>query len=81
MEPSGMMRAKAAVGATLGFELGSTFYWGPFGLDIRYKFSKSGNMTGDLIFNEDYEDNSFGTHGPDAGNRICVFKPVTYHSM
>ncbi len=54
---------EAAVGATLGFELGSTFYWGPFGLDIRYKFTRSGNMTGDLIFTEDYEDTSFGTHG------------------
>ncbi|OQY33473.1 MAG: hypothetical protein B6241_07880 [Spirochaetaceae bacterium 4572_59] len=35
-----------------------------FGLDLRYKYAKSGEITGAVIFTEDYEgDRSFGHHG------------------
>ena len=55
---------ETAAGLSLGFELGATLYAGPLGLDLRYKFARSGNMTGDNVFPESYSgDRSFGHHG------------------
>ncbi len=63
-EPFWVNYGESAVGMSLGFEIGATLYGGPFGLDMRYKYAKAGNMTGDVLFPEAYTgDRSFGHQG------------------
>lgn len=55
---------EAATGVSFGVELGTTFFWNSFGLDLRYKYVRSGALTGEVIFPDEYDgDKSFGHHG------------------
>lgn len=59
-----------AGGVSFGIELGSDIHLGSIGLNLRYRYSAAGDISGDLIDNwagEDYENNDFAHGGMYVG--------------
>lgn len=58
---------ESASGLSFGFEAGTDFFLGNFCVSLRYKFSYSGNLAGDVVFTDTDKSNgvdtSFGTSG------------------
>ena len=58
---------ESAGGFALGVELGLDYFLGDFCISARYKLSRTGDLTGDYIFTDAFEnsggDTSFGVHG------------------
>ncbi len=61
-------QGESATGFMFGLELGADYFLGDFCINLKYKLSYSPDLTGDMIFTDDYQDlsggdTSFGVHG------------------
>jgi len=58
---------ESAGGVSFGLELGADYFFKSFSISARYKLSRTGDLTGDEWFSDDYEDaggdTSFGVQG------------------